>query len=90
MEQLPHPLGHRRRLALRHRPAPQPRADALTSSEQSADAEYRYQVQLLDSAEARLQVTCWCRLLGGTSWQRRCGPMALAVFIQRFLPGELP
>jgi hypothetical protein len=68
----------------------QPRADALTSAEQSADAEFRYQVRLLDSTESRLQVTCWRRLPGGTSWQTRCGPMAMAVFIQRFLPGELP
>ncbi len=68
----------------------QPRAELLTSAEQSADAEYRYQVRLLDSTDPRLQVTCWRRLPGGTSWQPRCGPMALAVFIQRFLPGELP
>ncbi|MCT0218480.1 hypothetical protein KQ304_05605 [Synechococcus sp. CS-1329] len=68
----------------------QPGAEALSSAEQSADAEYRYQVRLLESSESRLQVACWRRLPGGSSWQPRCGPMALAVFIQRFLPGELP
>jgi hypothetical protein len=25
---------------------------------------------------------------GGDSWNPRCGPMPMAVFIQRFLPGD--
>ncbi|MCP9825931.1 hypothetical protein [Synechococcus sp. EJ6-Ellesmere] len=67
----------------------QPRAEVLSSAEQSADAEYRYQVRLLERTAPCLQVRCWRRLPGGSSWQPRCRPMALAVFIQRFLPGEL-
>jgi hypothetical protein len=27
-------------------------------------------------------------LPGGTTWQPRCGPMALELFIRRFLPGD--
>ncbi|PSB36972.1 hypothetical protein C7B81_11155 [Aphanothece cf. minutissima CCALA 015] len=37
-----------------------------------------------------LQVQCWRRIPGGGSWNPRCGPMVLAVFIQRLLPGEIP
>ncbi|CAK6696427.1 hypothetical protein VB734_13220 [Synechococcus sp. BA-124 BA4] len=68
----------------------QPRAEVLSGAEQSADAEYRYQVRLLERSDTRLQVACWRRLPEGSSWQPRCGPVPLAVFIQRFLPGELP
>ena len=54
----------------------QPRAEPIQSPEQAADAEYRYRLQ------------CWRRLPGSSSWNPRCGPMPLAVFIQRFLPGD--
>ncbi|WP_216902378.1 hypothetical protein [Synechococcus sp. CCY 9618] len=66
----------------------QPGAEALSAPEQAADADYRYRVQLLAGATAPLQVQCWRRLPGGASWQPRCGPMPLATFIRRFLPGE--
>jgi len=65
----------------------QPRAEPLESPEQAADAEYRYRIQLLAGIDPQLQVQCWRRLPGGTSWHPRCGPMALPAFIQRFLPG---
>ncbi len=68
--------------------ATQPGAEPMACPEQAADAEYRYRVQLLDGEAASLQVVCWRRLPGGTEWQPRCDPMELAVFIQRFLPGE--
>lgn len=68
--------------ALRQRPEPeafaaaflasQPGAEPLAAPAQAADAEYRYRVQLL----------------AGTTWQPRCGPMALELFIRRFLPGD--
>jgi hypothetical protein len=66
----------------------QPNAEPIQSPEFSADAEYRYRVQLGPESPPRLQVQCWRRILGGGSWNRRCGPMPMAVFIQRFLPGD--
>ena len=66
----------------------QPRAEPLQSPEQAADAEYRYRVQLVPGADPHLQVQCWRRIPGGGSWNFRCGPMPLAVFIRRFLPGD--
>ena len=56
--------------------------------EQAADAEYRYRLQLLTSADPQLQVQCWRRIPGDGSWHCHCGPMALAAFIQRFLPDD--
>jgi len=66
----------------------QHKAEPLASPEQAADAEYRYQVTFVPRAHAQLQVQCWRRLPGDDSWSQRCTPMALATFIQRFLPGE--
>ena len=66
----------------------QPNAEPIQSPEQAADAEYRYLVQLLANADSHLQVQCWRRVPGGDSWNPRCGPMPIAVFIQRFLPGD--
>ena len=84
--------------ALRENPEPasflvaflssQPSAEPIQSPEQAADAEYRYRVQLLPGPEPQLQVQCWRRIPGGDSWNPRCGPMPLAAFIQRFLPGD--
>jgi len=66
----------------------QPNAEPIQSSKQAADAEYRYLVQLLAEADPHLQVQCWRRIPGGDRWNPRCGPMPMAVFIQRFLPGD--
>lgn len=66
----------------------QGQAEPLASPEQAADAEYRYRVQLLPGSDPGLQVQCWRRLPGGSSWIPRCGPMPLTTFIQRFLPGD--
>ena len=84
--------------ALRENPEPasflaaflssQLRAEPIQRAEQAADAEYRYRVQLVPGPETHLQVHCWRRIPGGNSWNPRCGPMPLAVFIQRFLPGD--
>ena len=84
--------------ALRENPEPasfllaflstQPNAEPIQSPEQAADAEYRYRVQLLPDANPRLQVQCWRRIPGGDSWNPRCGPMPMAVFIKRFLTGD--
>ena len=82
--------------ALRHYPeAPaflaaflhsEPGAETLASPEQAADAEYRYLVALSSGAAAELQVQCWRRYPGTERWTCRCGPMALEMFIHRFLP----
>ena len=66
----------------------QPRAEPIKSPHKAADAEYRYLVQLVPGSEPHLQVQCWRRIPGGISWLPRCGPMPLAAFIQRFLPGD--
>lgn len=66
----------------------QPNAEPIQRLEQAADAEYRYLVQLVSGADPHLQVQCWRRIPGGDSWNPRCGPMPMAVFIQRFLPGD--
>ncbi len=66
----------------------QPRAEPIQSPDQAADAEYRYRVQLVPGPEPLLQVQCWRRIPGGGIWHPRCGPMPLAAFIQRFLPGD--
>ncbi len=68
----------------------QPRVEPIQCPDQAADAEYRYWVQLVPCADPHLQVQCWRRIPGGGSWNPRCGPMVLAVFIQRFLAGEIP
>ncbi|MCP9773936.1 hypothetical protein KBY66_15195 [Synechococcus sp. Tobar12-5m-g] len=66
----------------------EPRAEPIQSPDQAADAEYRYRVQLVPAPEPHLQVQCWRRIPGGGSWNPRCGPMPLAAFLQRFLPGD--
>ncbi len=83
--------------ALRERPAAaqflaaflrsQPGAEALAGPEQAADADYRYVVEFRECMDPGLTVQGWRRLPGSGTWQPRCGPMALAVFIARFLPG---
>ncbi|MBC1260013.1 hypothetical protein FQK07_01800 [Synechococcus sp. BSF8S] len=68
----------------------QPRAAQIENSEETADAEYRYRVQLLPGPDPQLLVQAWRRLPASSSWHPRCGPMELAVFVRRFLSGGLP
>lgn len=63
-------------------------AELLAGPEEAADAEYRYWVLLLHGVDPRLVVQAWRRIPGTGSWMPRCGPVPLAVFIQRFLPGD--
>ncbi|MFM7087736.1 MAG: hypothetical protein ACKOXO_12210 [Cyanobium sp.] len=65
-----------------------PASVPLTAVEEAADAEDRYRVQFQSGAAAPFAVICWRRLPGSSAWCCRCGPMALAVFIARFLPGD--
>jgi hypothetical protein len=66
----------------------QNQAEPLRSPEQAADAEYRYRVRLHASTDPLLELQAWRRAPGTGSWMPRCGPMPLAAFIQRFLPGD--
>ena len=66
----------------------QAKAEPLACPQQAADAEFRYLVQLLPGSDADVQVQCWRRIPGVDGWNLRCGPMGLAAFIRRFLPGE--
>ncbi len=66
----------------------QHQAEPLRSPEEAADAEYRYRVRLLASTNSLLELQAWRRAPGTGSWMPRCGPMPLAAFIQRFLPGD--
>jgi hypothetical protein len=68
----------------------QPRAEPIQRPEQAADAEYRYRVELVSGINPHIEVQCWRWIPGGSTWNLRCGPMALTVFTQRFLPGEIP
>lgn len=62
-------------------------AETLANPEQAADADYHYMVAFGAGHDPELSVQGWRRLPGSGTWQPRCGPMALTVFIQRFLPG---
>jgi hypothetical protein len=66
----------------------QQQAEPLASPAQAADAEYRYRVRLLPGSDPQLDLQCWRRISGADCWITRCGPMPLAAFIQRFLPGD--
>ncbi len=58
--------------------APLPAPETLSPT---AAATYRYLI-CLDRRGGRL--SCWRRYPEGLGWQRRCGPMPLALFIRRF------
>ena len=67
----------------------QPQTEPLHHPDQAADAEYRYTVALLPGPEPMLQLQCWRRHPEHNLWSPRCGPMALSLFIERFLPAGL-
>ncbi|MFM7266419.1 MAG: hypothetical protein ACKOZW_12690 [Cyanobium sp.] len=67
----------------------QPSALVLTGPEDAADADYRYRVEFCGGVDPALRVQSWRRLPGNSTWLPRCGPMALTVFIERFLPGGI-
>jgi hypothetical protein len=65
----------------------QPAAETLACIEAAAAATYHYRVLLRARPDPALAVSCWRRLPAAGGWQLRCGPLAMALFIQRFLPG---
>ena len=54
--------------------------------EGSPQVHYRYLLRLADGAGAA-RISCWRRYGDGIGWQRRCGPMALELFIGHFASG---
>lgn len=52
----------------------------------AGSAAYHYRVRLVTRRTTPLMVDCWRRYPGGIGWQRRCGPMALERFLERFMP----
>lgn len=44
-------------------------------------------VELCTGVDPQLTVQGWRRFPGSGTWHLRCGPMALTIFIERFLPG---
>jgi hypothetical protein len=50
----------------------------------AAQAAYRYLIRLRGRG---ISVCCWRRYGAGIGWQRRCGPMHLGRFLERFGPG---
>ena len=65
----------------------QPAAETLGGIEAAAAATYHYRVLLRARPDPALAVSCWRRLPAAGGWQLRCGPLAMAQFIERFLPG---
>ncbi len=54
--------------------------------EGSAQVHYRYLLRLANGAGGG-RISCWRRYGDGIGWQRRCGPMALELFIGHFASG---
>lgn len=54
--------------------------------EGSPRVHYRYLLRLADGAGGA-RISCWRRYGDGIGWQRRCGPMALELFIGHFASG---
>lgn len=58
---------------------------AETSRDCAIRLNYRYLLRLVSPKSQRVSLACWRRYPGGLGWQRRCGPMPLERFLQRFL-----
>jgi hypothetical protein len=48
------------------------------------DPLYRYLLHLPASDRGTIRVSCWRRYPEGVGWQRRCGPVPLDTFVNRF------
>ena len=51
---------------------------------QPSEPVYRYLLCLPAGHRDPTRISCWRRYPEGLGWQRRCGPMPLAVFVERF------
>ena len=46
---------------------------------------YLYELRVVQRRGASVWIACWRRYPAGIGWQRRCGPMPLRRFLERFL-----
>jgi hypothetical protein len=60
---------------------PLPALGSAEANPAGRQASYRYQIQLRPGGA---DLSCWRRYPEGIGWQRRCGPMPLALFVRRF------
>jgi hypothetical protein len=60
---------------------PLPALGSAEANPAGLQASYRYLIQLRPGGAA---LSCWRRYPEGIGWQRRCGPMSLALFVRRF------
>jgi hypothetical protein len=51
----------------------------------AASCLYRYEIRLHQRRGQSVWIACWRRYPAGIGWQRRCGPMPLRIFLERFL-----
>ena len=54
---------------------------ALERPDPPSEASYRYRLSLPSGRLASASLACWRRYAPGGAWQRRCGPMGLAHFL---------
>lgn len=54
----------------------------LTGPAPPIEASYRYRLSLPSGRLASASLACWRRYTPGGAWQRRCGPMGLARFLE--------
>lgn len=62
------------------------RADPLLAPQTCGQADYRYLVVHRLGGRWPLRITAWRSCGDPPAWERRCGPMELDRFIERFLP----
>lgn len=63
---------------------PLPAAEPGASPEKKPAPVYRYLLCLPAARRDAIRISCWRRYPEGLGWQRRCGPMPLAAFVERF------
>jgi hypothetical protein len=61
---------------------PLPELGSAEANPAGLQASYRYLIQIRPGGGVAL--SCWRRYPEGIGWQRRCGPMPLALFVRRF------
>ncbi len=62
---------------------PLPGAEANAAQGKPAPV-YRYLLCLPAAQREAIRISCWRRYPEGLGWQRRCGPMPLPAFVERF------
>lgn len=60
-------------------------ASAPGAAPEASVCGYLYELRLVRRRGASVWIACWRRYPAGLGWQRRCGPMPLPRFLDRFL-----